>query len=112
MSAPTGAQQSAALTELLERRRARVISVLTTYAERRYAYHLGGASAKCLWPFGGPVSVMLALRDASGAIVTGELTVPLALWDESAFLAYLEALDIVQIIRTIGRKAFSAGVSP
>ena len=94
-----------ALAELLEKRRQRVASVLANFPERKYAHHIAGASPKGIWPFGGPVSVVIALRDSSGGVVTGELTVPLALWEESALLAYLEGLEVAQVIKAIGQKA-------
>lgn len=73
----------------LEGRQRKVADMLRANPGLRYAYDVEGAT-----PTGGPsgpVSVMLALRDATGSIITGELTVPGERWNLAAFVAYWNA---------------------
>lgn len=85
----TGFTSKGAATRASDARRRNVVEMLRGDPARRYAYDVAGAS-----PIGaaaGPVSVMLALRDSAGAIVTGELTVPAERWDMAAFFACWDA---------------------
>lgn len=72
--------------EALEGRRAKVAGMLRDNPALRYAYDVQNASPR--GAASGPVSVMLALRDSSGTVVTGELTVPADKWDMAAFIRY------------------------
>ena len=71
----------------LARRRATVVKQLQAEPVLRYAFDVQGASP--IVPASGPVSVVLALRDSTGAIVTGEVVVPADRWPGVAvFTAY------------------------
>ena len=71
----------------LARRRAAVVKQLQAEPALRYAFAVQGASP--IVPASGPVSVVLALRDSTGAIVTGEVVVPADRWPGVAvFTAY------------------------
>ena len=62
----------------LARRRHAVAADLKAHPEARHSFDVANAT-----PSGqasGPVSVVLGLRDSTGAIVTGELTVPAERW--------------------------------
>ena len=49
------------------------------------------SNASPIGPASGPVSVVLALRDSTGAIVSAELRVPAERWDMAAFVTYWNA---------------------
>ena len=71
----------------LARRRAAVAADLRVHPEARYSFDVQGASP--IGPARGPVSVVLAVRDSTGAIVTGELRVPAERWPGLAlFIEY------------------------
>ena len=69
---------AAAVVRALERRRAEVIARLKADPALRYSFDVQGASP--IGPARGPVSVVLAVRDSTGAIVSGELRVPAERW--------------------------------
>ena len=62
----------------LARRRHAVAADLKAHPKARYSFDVANASPS--GPASGPVSVVLALRDSTGAIVAGELRVPAARW--------------------------------
>ena len=62
----------------LERRRADVVARLKADPALRYSFDVANASPAA--PADGPVSVMLGLRTATGAIVTAELRIPADRW--------------------------------
>ncbi len=65
-------------TRTLERRRAAAVARLEADPALRYSFDVQGATPA--GPADGPVSVLLALRDSSGAIISGELRVPADRW--------------------------------
>lgn len=75
----------------LARRRAEVVKALRAHPALRHAFDVVGASPA--GPAAEPVSVMLGLRDCTGAIVTAEMRVPAERWDMAAFVAYWNAQD-------------------
>ncbi|HEX5461373.1 MAG TPA: hypothetical protein VFX20_15520 [Steroidobacteraceae bacterium] len=73
-------------TRAIGDRRRKVAEMARLDPALQYAYEVVGAS-----PIGaaaGPLSVMLGLRDSTGTIVAGELTVAAERWDMAAFFAY------------------------
>lgn len=69
----------------LERRRLKVIDELCADPALRYAWDVQDATPA--GPAMGQVSVLLGLRDATGAITTGELRVPAEKWPGIALFA-------------------------
>lgn len=69
----------------LERRRLKVIGELCADPALRYAWDVQDATPA--GPAMGQVSVLLGLRDATGAITTGELRVPAEKWPGIALFA-------------------------
>ncbi len=69
----------------LARRRAEVVKQLREDPGLRYAFDVANASLTA--PASAPVSVMLGVRDSSGAIVTAELRVPADRWPGLAAFA-------------------------
>lgn len=87
----TRERESTRAARYLERRIAYCSQQLAAHPERRYQWHAAGGP---LMPEPGePVSVVLAVRLATGQVVAGELSIPRERFDGAAVQAFLDGVS-------------------
>jgi hypothetical protein len=83
-------EQANAAAAALQRRHAWCVRQLEADSEQRYTWHATDAPLRP--EAGEPVSLVLAIREPSGRIISGELSVPRDQFDGDAINAFLREL--------------------